>query len=91
MQTITPTTSLVLLEDEDLLRGLLDEWLNNIPELKLLRSYNSIKSFNADKTTVVKDANVIIADISLPDGDGLEALTSSTAHQTGCLAVGHFS
>jgi DNA-binding NarL/FixJ family response regulator len=73
MQTITSTTSLVLLEDEDLLRGLLDEWLNNIPELKLLRSYNSIKTFNADKTTVVKDANVIIADISLPDGDGLEA------------------
>jgi hypothetical protein len=38
MQTITPTTSLVLLEDEDLLRGLLDEWLNKIPELKLLKS-----------------------------------------------------
>ena len=73
MQTVTSTTSLVLLEDEDLLRGLLDEWLNKIPELNLLKSYNSIKSFNADKSTVVKDADVIIADISLPDGDGLEA------------------
>jgi DNA-binding NarL/FixJ family response regulator len=63
----------VLLEDEDLLRGLLSEWLSAQPDIELLDSFRSIKAFNAGSNTSVSRANVIIADIVLPDGDGLEA------------------
>jgi DNA-binding NarL/FixJ family response regulator len=63
----------VLLEDEDLLRGLLSEWLSAQPDIELLDSFRSIQAFNAGSNTSVSRANVIIADIVLPDGDGLEA------------------
>mgnify|MGYP000862217671 CR=1 FL=1 len=73
MPTTTDVIKTVLLEDEDLLRGLLSEWLSAQPDLDLLDSFRSIQAFNASSATSVSGANVIIADIVLPDGDGLEA------------------
>ena len=73
MPTTTDVIKTVLLEDEDLLRGLLSEWLSAQPDLVLLDSFRSIQAFNASSATSVSSANVIIADIVLPDGDGLEA------------------
>jgi DNA-binding NarL/FixJ family response regulator len=73
MPTTTDVIKTVLLEDEDLLRGLLSEWLSAQPDIELLDSFRSIQAFNAGSNTSVSRANVIIADIVLPDGDGLEA------------------
>ena len=73
MPTTTDVIKTVLLEDEDLLRGLLSEWLNSQPDIEVLDSFRSIQTFNASSNLTVKNANVIIADIVLPDGDGLDA------------------
>lgn len=73
MTTSVDSIKTVLLEDEDLLRGLLSEWLNSQSDIEVLDSFRSIQSFNASKSTTVQQADVIIADIVLPDGDGLEA------------------
>ena len=73
MPTTTDVIKTVLLEDEDLLRGLLSEWLSSQADLELLESFRSIQAFNAGGNTSVSNANVIIADIVLPDGDGLDA------------------
>ena len=73
MPTTTDVIKTVLLEDEDLLRGLLSEWLSAQPDIELLDSFRSIQAFNAGMNTSVSNANVIIADIVLPDGDGLDA------------------
>lgn len=73
MTTSVDSIKTVLLEDEDLLRGLLSEWLNSQSDIEVLDSFRSIQSFNASKSTTVQRADVIIADIVLPDGDGLEA------------------
>ena len=73
MTTSVDTIKTVLLEDEHLLRGLLSEWLNSQSDIEVLDSFRSIQSFNASKSTTVQQADVIIADIVLPDGDGLEA------------------
>lgn len=73
MPTTTDVIKTVLLEDEDLLRGLLSEWLSAQPDIEMLDSFRSIQAFNAGSNTSVKNANVIIADIVLPDGDGLDA------------------
>jgi DNA-binding NarL/FixJ family response regulator len=72
MPTTTDVIKTVLLEDEDLLRGLLSEWLSAQPDIELLESFRSIQAFNAASNTSVSNASVIIADIVLPDGDGLE-------------------
>lgn len=73
MPTTTDVIKTVLLEDEDLLRGLLSEWLSSQADLELLESFRSVQAFNAGGNTSVSNANVIIADIVLPDGDGLDA------------------
>jgi DNA-binding NarL/FixJ family response regulator len=73
MPTTTDVIKTVLLEDEDLLRGLLSEWLSSQPDIEVLDSFRSIEAFNSSSQTSVSKANVIIADIVLPDGDGLDA------------------
>lgn len=76
MQTTVDSIKIVLLEDEDLLRGLLSEWLNSQADIEVLDSFRTLQSFNANRSTTVQRASVIIADIVLPDGDGLDAALS---------------
>lgn len=77
MSTTVDSIKIVLLEDEDLLRGLLSEWLNSQADIEVLDSFRTLQSFNANRSTTVQRANVIIADIVLPDGDGLDAALSA--------------
>jgi DNA-binding NarL/FixJ family response regulator len=74
MTVATDQIKVVLLEDEDLLRGLLGEWLSAQPDIELLDSFRSLESFHASLHTSVKDADIIISDLFLADGDGLDAI-----------------
>ena len=62
----------VLLEDEDLLRGLLGDWLSSQPDIELLESFRSLKAFNSSLESSVQAADVIIADLFLADGESLD-------------------
>lgn len=79
MQALTDQMKVVLLEDEDLLRGLLVEWLVAQPEIELLDSFRSISAFNLALDLTVKDADVIITDLFLADGDALDAVLRAIA------------
>ena len=46
MPTTTDVIKTVLLEDEDLLRGLLSEWLSAQPDIEMLDSFRSIQAFH---------------------------------------------
>lgn len=63
----------VILEDEDMLRGLLIEWLSGQDDVNVIDEFATISAFKKSILTTVKDANLIIADLVLPDGDGLTA------------------
>jgi DNA-binding NarL/FixJ family response regulator len=72
MMVQTDQVKVVLLEDEDLLRGLLGDWLSSQPDIELLESFRSLKAFNSSLESSVKDADVIIADLFLIDGESLD-------------------
>ena len=74
MVSVADQIKVVLLEDEDLLRGLLSEWLTSQPEIELLESFRSIESFNNSLKNSVANADVIISDLILADGDSLAAV-----------------
>ena len=67
------SNSVVILEDEDMLRGLLVEWLSGQDDVNVIDEFGTISAFNKSISTTVKDANLIIVDLVLPDGDGLTA------------------
>ena len=72
--SIIPNASLaVVLEDEEMLRGLLVEWLSRQDDVTVVDEFGLISTFNTSISTTVKDANLIITDLVLPDGDGLTA------------------
>lgn len=80
----------MLLEDEDLLRGLLSDWLAAQPNLELLDSFRSVGAFNSSLQSSVNNADVIIADIFLADGDGLAAAMSAVEnnpHKQGLVVI----
>lgn len=62
-------TRIVLLEDEDLLRGLLSEWLGSQEDLEVVGSYRTVADFSSE----IVDPDLVVADLVLPDGDGLDA------------------
>lgn len=62
-------TRIVLLEDEDLLRGLLSEWLSAQEDLEVVGSYRTVADFSSE----IVDPDLVVADLVLPDGDGLDA------------------
>ena len=74
MVAVADQIKVVLLEDEDLLRGLLSEWLTSQPEIELLESFRSIESFNNSMKDSVANADVIISDLILADGDSLDTV-----------------
>lgn len=86
MVSVADQIKVVLLEDEDLLRGLLSEWLTSQPEIELLESFRSIESFNNSLKDSVANADVIISDLILADGDSLatvlQAIDSNSKKQS---------
>ena len=67
------TTQVAILEDEDMLRGLLAEWLTGQPNTQVVDQFRSIEAFNHAINTSLLTANLLICDVQLPDGDGITA------------------
>ena len=67
------TTQVAILEDEDMLRGLLSEWLESQPNTHVVDQFRSVEAFNHAMTTSLPTANLLICDVQLPDGDGITA------------------
>jgi len=73
MSIMTKANTAVILEDEEMLRGLLVEWLSGQDDVTVVDEFGLISTFITSISTTVKDANLIITDLVLPDGDGLTA------------------
>jgi DNA-binding NarL/FixJ family response regulator len=73
MSIMTKANIAVILEDEEMLRGLLVEWLSGQDDVNVIDEFSTISVFNSSLLTTIKDANLIIVDLVLPDGDGLTA------------------
>ena len=73
MSIMTKANTAVILEDEEMLRGLLVEWLSGQDDVNVIDEFSTISAFNSSLLTTIKDANLIIVDLVLPDGDGLTA------------------
>ena len=73
MAIMTKSNTAVILEDEEMLRGLLIEWLSGQDDVHVIDEFSTISAFNSSLLTTIKDANLIIVDLVLPDGDGLSA------------------
>ena len=73
MTIMTKANTAVILEDEEMLRGLLVEWLSGQDDVNVIDEFSTISAFNSSLSTTIKDANLIIVDLVLPDGDGLSA------------------
>lgn len=71
MSIMTKANIAVILEDEEMLRGLLVEWLSGQDDVNVVGDFGTISAFNRSISTTVNDANLIIVDLVLPDGDGL--------------------
>jgi DNA-binding NarL/FixJ family response regulator len=75
--------NIALLEDEDLLRSLLGEWLNDQDKLSVVGNYECVADFRQALISDGLVADVLIVDLLLPDGDGLTAALEAISH------VGH--
>jgi DNA-binding NarL/FixJ family response regulator len=73
MSIMTKANTAVILEDEEMLRGLLVEWLSGQDDVNVIDEFSTISAFNSSLSTTIRDANLIIVDLVLPDGDGLSA------------------
>jgi DNA-binding NarL/FixJ family response regulator len=67
------TIQVAILEDEDMLRGLLSEWLETQPNTHVVDEFQSVEAFNHALTTSLPMINLLICDVQLPDGDGITA------------------
>lgn len=66
------TTRVVLLEDEQILESLLSEWVGSETGLELAGAYTTGSSFVEAAREWGKDVSVMVIDVRLPDGDGID-------------------
>lgn len=78
----TDPMKVVILEDDELLRELLCEWLSSQPDIKLIDQFGTTTAFTSAVESSVKDADIFIIDVILPDGDGVETALAAM-RQTG--------
>jgi two-component system response regulator DevR len=71
--SVVESNRVAILEDEDLLRDLLSEWLRSQPDTHVVGQFQSTEDFNHALTTTLPSANLLICDVQLPDGDGITA------------------
>lgn len=71
---------IAILEDEDLLRGLLSEWLGAQSDLRVVGSYQNVADFRQALITDGQPIDLMIVDLVLPDGDGLSAAIDVINH-----------
>lgn len=67
----------VILEDDDLLRELLGEWLGSQSDITVIDQFATAIAFASATEGSVKDADILIIDVVLPDGDGVETALAS--------------
>jgi len=77
MTTETEAIKVVVLEDDDLLRELLVEWLGRQPDIKVIDQFATTVAFANATESSVKSADILIIDVVLPDGDGVETALAS--------------
>lgn len=73
-------TRVVLLEDEDLLRGLLTEWLDAQDDLEVVGNYRTASEFQSAVISGEVSADLFVVDLVLPDGDGLDVSLKAIEH-----------
>lgn len=93
MITATDAMKVVILEDDDLLRELLVEWFGNQSDITVIGQFGTAEAFASATEGSVKDADILIIDVMLPDGDGVEtalAAMRKTGTTPGLIVVsGH--
>lgn len=65
-------STVALLEDEDLLRGLLTEWINAQDNLHVMGSFRTVADLRSELIEKNASVDLLVIDLALPDGDGLE-------------------
>ncbi len=73
METKIETIKITILEDDDLLRELLYEWLSRQSDITVIDQFRTVTEFLDAVDSSVSDADILINDVTLPDGDGVEA------------------
>lgn len=64
--------SFVIIEDDDLLGGLLDQWLLREFPGAIVRRHLNVAHTRTNMTTWLDEIDVLIIDVRLPDGDGVD-------------------
>lgn len=67
------TCGIVLLEDSAIIRQVLVEFIDRQPDLEVVAQFNKCAEFVSSAASWVGRAGVAVVDISLPDGDGIDA------------------
>jgi len=79
--------TVALLEDEDLLRGLLTEWINAQDNLHVEGSFRTGAEFRSELIDNGTSVDLLVIDLSLPDGDGLGVALEAMKHHGSHIPV----
>ena len=71
--TSIETIKITFLEDDDLLRELLSQWLSSQPDITVIDQFRTVIDFLDAADSSVGEADILINDVNLPDGNGVEA------------------
>lgn len=82
MTTKIDAIKVVILEDDDLLRELLCEWLGSQSDIRVINQFGTASAFASAIESSIKHADILIIDVILPDGDGVETALAAM-RQTG--------
>jgi len=73
LDTKTEIIKVTILEDDDLLRELLNGWLSSQSDITVIEQFRTVTEFLDAVDSSVSDADILINDVNLPDGNGVEA------------------
>lgn len=78
---IDDTINVAVLEDEHLLADLLGEWISQQPDLRLVGAFRSLAE--ARDGLAGRSLDVLVVDIDLPDGSGIDLASVAASGQLG--------
>lgn len=90
MTSESEAMKVVILEDDELLRELLCEWLGGQPDIRIIDQFGTAAAFTNAVENSVKEADIFIIDVVLPDGDGIEtalAAIRQTEKKPGVIVI----